>query len=178
MSSCGALYNAILDVKFDETGATEPVTVEELKAFARIDGDTEDDLIEELGITARQACEAYTNISFVRKEVTAIINNSLGSCYLPYGPVIGDVTSVKDDNGKDFSDPVIKGNKFKYLKLPDEDYVEVVYTAGYAAGELPKNLKTSVLNWFAYLYENRGDEKTNENLIEAKRLLKPYSRVS
>lgn len=171
----GALFNAVLDVQFDETGSTEPVTVAECKDFAKIDTAADDTLIAELAVTARQMCEAYTNISFVEREVTAVLNNSLGGIYLPYGPVLGDVTSVKDEDGNDVTDPQIKGNNFKFIKYPALDYLEVVYDAGYE--ELPSALKDAVLNQFAHLYDNRGNG-ANDMAAISKQLLKPFRRVS
>lgn len=173
--SCTASFNAVLDVQFDETGSEEPCTTAELKAFAKIDTTAEDALIAELGKTARQMCEAYTNISFVQREVTAVLNNSCGGSYLPYGPIPGDVTSIKDEDGNDYTDAVIKGNDFKFIKQPVSDHIEVVYDAGYE--KLPKTLKTAVLNQFTYLYDNRGNETEASMSPIAKLILKPFRRV-
>lgn len=170
-----ACFNAVLDVQFDETGSVEPCTSAEAKAFAKIDTTADDTLITELIKSARMFCEAYTNISFVEREVTVILNNSNGNMYLPYGPVLAAVTSIVDVNGTAFTNPEIKGNDFKYIKEPVADYIQLVYDAGYET--LPTVLKTAVLNQFTYMYDNRGSELETGMSPVAKMLLKPYRRV-
>ena len=164
--------NAVLEWDFDETGATEPCTVEELKSFARIDGSSEDALIADLGVAARQLCETYANISIVERTVNAVVNNSLGGVFLPFGPITGDVT-VYDESDNEVT-ATITGVKNKRIEAPNYTYLKAEYTAGYS--EVPKAIKTAVLNWFAYLYSERGDTTNQNSLIEAKKLLKPYRR--
>jgi hypothetical protein len=45
--------------------AVEPVILEELKIFARVDTDVENDLLENLIVTAREFAEKYTNRAFI-----------------------------------------------------------------------------------------------------------------
>lgn len=56
--------------------AVEPVTVDELKEFMRIDsGDTsQDDLITSLGIAARQWCEVYTQRRFITQTMRLLMD--------------------------------------------------------------------------------------------------------
>ena len=48
--------------------ATEPVTLAELKAWAKIDTDADDALITSLLAAARQAAEDYTRRSFITQS--------------------------------------------------------------------------------------------------------------
>ncbi len=168
-----ALFNAVLDVSFNESGVVEPVTLQEAKDFAKIDVSDDDALITEFIKAARQMCEDYTNLSFVQRVVTAYLNNSLGGISLPYGPVNGDVTSITDQDGTAFSDAEYRHDIFRTVLEPINSYVKVVYNAGYAV--LPKKLKIALLNAIYYLYDNRAVGAEDIGPI-AKMLLKPMAR--
>lgn len=169
-----AAFNATLDVQFSGEGS-EPVTKAEAKSWCRIDVSDDDSLIETLITAARIMCEQYTNISFITRTVTAVLNNSCGNIFLPYGPVTGTVATV-DRDGTSISDVKIYGNVFKFIESPCVDYMRVSYTAGYST--LPPNLKTAVLSQIAWMYENRGDANVAGMLsMGSKMILKPIRRV-
>lgn len=48
----------------------EPVTLSELKAFARVDGNTDDTLVTSLGIAAREFVEQATGQDYSSAEAT------------------------------------------------------------------------------------------------------------
>lgn len=174
-----ANYNCIIDISLieDSSNATEPVTLAEALAQANIDNITnEDALIESYITVARMQCEGYTGIGFIEREVVAIVNNTLGNIYLPYGP-IASVTTVTDIDGNviDADSYKISGVKFKQVVYPCKNWLQVNYIAGYA--ELPQVFKTAILQQVAYLYEHRGDEKADTFSPLAKSLLKPFRRV-
>jgi hypothetical protein len=169
-SSCtGLSYNQVLDVLFDDSDITEPVTLAEAKNFCKIDIADDDTLITALIIAARKMCESYTNIGFVEREVTAVVNNGNGNVYLPYGP-IGDVSLIDDVAP---TDGQIVGFKWKQLTTVGER-ITLVYTAGYAI--LPEDLKTGLLNAIYFLYDNRAVAVDGIGEI-AKKILKPQKRV-
>ncbi len=153
----GPSYNPVLDVIFnDDSGSeTEPVTLAEAKNFCKIDVSEDDDLITELITAARQECEARSNIGFIQRSVTAIVNNGNGGIYLPYGP-IGEVESVFNLE-TEVTDPDVQGVKWKQLMTRGER-LTVNYTGGYAT--LPFKLKTALLQCIFYLYDER---KRREN---------------
>jgi len=162
-----AAYNAVLSVTFGEP-IEDIVTLAEAKAWCYIDGTDHDSIITMLIPAAREACEAYVNLTLGRRTVTAVIKNDLGGLVLPYGPVIGSVTSVKDADNNDVAD-----YSFSAPNVSGE--LTVVYTAGYADGAMPSLLKTAWLNQILYLFENR--DKGGLSPI-AKNILKPFRLVS
>lgn len=149
----------------------EPVTLTEVKNWLRIDLDDDDDILEMLITAARETLEAYTNISFLNRTVTATILNQLGGILLPYGPV-GDIISFTDVDGDDITDYVLLGTDFKSLTTPFCDPVTIEYHAGYDV--LPKDFKTAMLCQVAWMYQNRGDANVSGS---AKALLNKYRRV-
>jgi uncharacterized phiE125 gp8 family phage protein len=149
-------FNAVTDVVFDDGTVTEPVTKAQVKSFCKLNtGTTEDALLDIFITAARIQCEQYCNIGFIPREVTAIINNSCGNVYLPFGPVTLPVTSIKDSDGVDISDYEIQGTKWARLVKPTLENITIVYNAGYE--DLPGELKLAVLQQVFYLYENRGE---------------------
>lgn len=169
-------YNSILDVQVNEGSITptEPVTLTEAKDFSRIDIDTDDDLITELITAARLMCESFTNIGFIEQERIVILNNGNGSVLLPYGPVGTISEVVVDEEILSTTEYEVSGNQFKRLISPQVDSISITYESGYS--ELPKNLKTALLNAIYYLYDNRAQGVDNIGPIAAM-LLKPYQRV-
>lgn len=181
------LYNAVLDVQFNETSVTEPVTLEEAKNFCKIDIDTDDILLEAIITSAREMCEDFTNIGFVEHEIVATVNNPNGNILLPYGPII-EVTEVKNKDGDILEaddEYEISGNLFKSLKTPKEEGLEITYTSGYET--LPERLKLALLNTIYYLYDNRAqsiEHIYDKNVPKignigpiSEMILKPLSRV-
>lgn len=156
--------------------AVEPVTLAEAKAYMKIDtGTTDDDLIEELLITAREQCEDYAGLSIVNRTVTAVLNNSCGGIYLPYGPVIS-ITSITDQDDEDPLDTdnyEVRGLDFPQLIDPVSDKVTLIYTAGY--GIPPKRIKTAILQQVFFLYENRGEAPMIYRGVEAAITMSPQA---
>lgn len=167
-------YNIVYDVQFIDESTTEPVTLTEAKNFCKVDISNDDDLITALITAARQMCEKYTNIGFIEREVVANVNNVNGGILLPYGP-ISEVYDILDDEGKviDTAEIQYGGNEFKRLIYPEWDNLSIDYYAGY--GELPKALKTALLNQIYYLYDNRAQAVDDISPI-AQMLLNPYKR--
>lgn len=167
-------YNQILDHS-KEAVTVEPVTLAEAKTFCGIDFDAYDDLITELITAAREMCEDYTGISFVKREIIAVLNNANGNTYLPYGP-IGDISTVVDEDGDEIAaaDYKIVGVTWKQIKEPCYSELTVTYEGGYEI--LPKDLKTALLNAVFYMYDNRSQGVGGLGPI-AESKLKRYRRV-
>lgn len=169
-------YNSVLDITFDDGEVTEPVQLNDVKNFCKIDISTDDDLILALMTTGRQMCEAFTGVSFIPRDITAFINNENGGMYFPYAPV-NEIYSVKNSEGDTLvldQEYTIKGDKFLRLLTPKETDIELSYAAGYDV--LPEVLKTGLLNAIYYLYDNRSVGTEDIGPI-AKMILKPYQRV-
>lgn len=155
-------YNAVLSTVFSNEGTVEPVILDDVKKWLRVDIDDDDDLISALITAARIFCENYANLSFITRTVTAKIHNGLGNFVLPYGPVIGDITSVTDNQG------VVLTANYKLTDAYAND-VTVVYDVGYDV--LPENFKTAIYNQIGFLFENRGDLQKATGLSPVSKLL-------
>ena len=170
VDGAGLAYNAVLGATFSDENPIQPVTLTEAKDWCRIDVTDDDALITRLIKGARKVCETYVNLSFITRTVTATIHNGLGNFTLPYGPVIGDITSFADADAGVMTD--------YNLRTPYGSDIVVVYNAGYADGDLPEDLRTALLCQIAWMYENRGDAKIAGALsVETVLLLKPLRSV-
>lgn len=167
----------VIDVSTQEP--TEPISLEEVKAYAKIDYDDEDSLIEALITSARRQLEIFLGLSLVPKNLKVFLDNSAGEILLPYGPITGAIT-VTDSGNKVLSSGVeTSGIDFKALVSPAEDKLTVEYSAGYEDAKMPKGIKTAIMAQTAYLFEHRGDEgDALDNVCPvAKSLCGGYRRV-
>lgn len=165
----GVTYNQIIDVHRGAV-AVEPVTLNELKDFAKVSGTAEDAILSSLITAAREICEKYTWISMVQRTITTWFNNYNGGTYLPYGPV-GTITSVSDADGNAVSYEVL-GTDFKQILSP-RTTLKAIYQGGEAT--CPDIFKTAIKAQALFMYENRGDSPETMSPI-AMMLLKPYQR--
>lgn len=157
--------NYILSVTdISDPEAAEPVTLAEIKDHLQVDYTDKDAKLTEFGITARIQVEKEVNLSLKRKVLIAKVRNELGNIVLPYGPV-NSITELRD-----IDDVVIDAGNYTIrngiLETPFSTAVNVVYDAGYNAGECPEDYKQMILERVAFLDKNRGDEKkTNNNRV-------------
>lgn len=148
-----------------------PVTVEEAKAYCRVDFDNEDQLFQRLIASATDYAEKYTGISFITRTVEAYLDSSICT-ELPYGPhqSIVSVFNVNSDNtlgdevpvgsyvvsGFDYLSVCSAYNRFKLSQYSRLFKVRVTYVAGFGdAALVPEAIKTAILKEVAELYENR-----------------------
>lgn len=150
--------------------ASEPVTLEDMKAFLKVDGSDDDALITSLISVARISCEIYAGLSFITQ--TRVVKMDSFNCkdvILPYGPVQS-VTSIAYVDENDAPQTINTGytldTQSGLCKLRvTEDWpitnrvlnnVVITYVAGEAsANELVKH---AIKMQAASLYENRQDE--------------------
>lgn len=181
-----APFNGCLDRVFSSEASSEPVTPAEAKLWCKIDDSiTEDDaLITALIKSARQMCEQYVGQSIITRTVTAVINNTNGGVYLPYGPVTS-FTSLTDSDGNaiDSDNYKLSGTQFPRLLWPKDSNLTAVYAAGYSS--LPEEFKTAIKEQVFFLYNNRGEEseRSRDGVVVqqglspmAKSILKPLKR--
>lgn len=159
-------YNAVLDKSFSNEETTEPVSLTEFKRHLNMVFDTEgsyefnddDTYLGEVLKEARQMIETYTSSSLIPRTVTAIVRNDCGGIELPFGPV-DTITSIVDEDDVAIANYKILGLQFKWLECPKTCYAKLVYTAGYAATDVPAALKRAIKEQGAWLYKNRGDQQ-------------------
>ena len=105
---------------------TEPVTVDEVKDFCRLDSDSSDNdtVLELLIASCREKLEGYLNVYFIPKEVK--IQFTSRAFELPYGPA-GEITELTRQRGDET--PIVvaddkyytDGLQFKTLIIKDWD---------------------------------------------------------
>lgn len=150
---------------FDETGATEVLTLTQLKAHLQITYTDDDTYLTDLISACRQALEQYCNISIVQKTVT-LMADLYCEYEIPYGPIsaftsaslktgVGEYT-VKAANTDYEVDGVDDG--FKLFNPSIQGRWKLVYTAGYDTGTAPKDLILDLKRICGYCYENKGDQ--------------------
>jgi uncharacterized phiE125 gp8 family phage protein len=165
---------------------TEPVTIVEVKQHINLQFDTsgsyqfddDDTKLTALITQCRELIEKYTGLSFAGKTLKAIVRNECGGVEIPRGPVTA-IASIKDIDGNVLSANTqyrLRGNQFKKIDYPCSCYLEVNYTAGYAA--LPGGLKRALLEEIAFRYVNAGDQSGESLCKSALELAARYSRKS
>lgn len=189
-----------MDVQLvDNETVTEPISLEEAKAYLQIDADystTDDDVT--LALTAaRQRLEQYLNIGLARREVKVYWDGR--QIELPLSPN-GDIVSVK--NGDDTlattdytvvnlpakrvsvnSATCWNGSWFYSLSgyveftpsnTPNNTVYECTYQTGYET--LPTALKQAILAETTYLFNLKGSPVTDVISPNAAMLANGYSR--
>lgn len=178
---------------------SEPVTLEETKAWLRIDADffDDDNILNSLITGGRELLEKFTNLAFGVK--TLKVRFSSNCIDLPYGPtgVIQSVTYVEDDEVIPEYKYEVRGLTYKSL-LFNSAYdarwfypigggtpqlwegnlrhkeIDVVYQTGFDV--LPKALKNALLTQIDYMYKNLGETNLEPLNPVAEKLAFPYSR--
>jgi uncharacterized phiE125 gp8 family phage protein len=155
-----AYSNYINDFRFIPFGPiTEPVTLEEAKNYCRIlNLNADDDLIEMLITQSREAVEAATGLSLIRKNVITYFNNISGDFDIPFGPIDIDSFELFDMNQDELeitgTNLQLIGDEYPKLSFPRYANLKATYDAGFV--NVPADLKIAILDQISYSYENRG----------------------
>jgi hypothetical protein len=174
-------YNAVIsvdDVSTDSGEITYPITRQEFKDYARLEGftdadestteslsdfDFDDDLIDDVIAAVTEMFELKCGLSLYPKTLESVLTNLQGMQELPRGPIGSADISIVDCNGNDVAATSIKtvGGMWKFLKSPCYEDMAVTYEAGYGATgcpPVPKSIKIDLLRAAYYFYMNRGSE--------------------
>jgi uncharacterized phiE125 gp8 family phage protein len=154
--------------------ATEPVTLADAKAFARIDSTDDDALVTSLIASARHVVEGYTGRALINQTWTATLDFLPGAITYELSPrPISSVTSIKgiNEDGTETAltlpaDIILDGAnaaigiKSTAATLSSDrtkNAFEIVFVAGYgaAAANVPEWAKTAIKQLVAHWYENR-----------------------
>jgi len=159
----------------------EPVTVDEVKLFARIDTTEEDDLIEGFIQTARTAAEDYLGRAFLSQTITSVLDFWPGLVVSLPRPPLMSVTGVyivdEDDAETEYS------SDYYYLNTTAEpgqliikrgstlptntgrDYGKFIIRSKHGYGtdisEIPRSIRNGIMLWAAVIYSTRVIDPKN-----------------
>ena len=171
-------------VTIDIEPTSYPVTVDEIKEFARIDGNDNDDLLETFLIGAIKDIEDYLGRALIIRTYKMIMDvwdkRDLELLYPPLISVTSITTVDEDDVETTYSDDyyfiitesipgrvVIKRDfSLPTNTLRDQGGFRITYTAGYgSASDIPKPIKIAIMQWVTMIYEKRSmtDNDIEEN---------------
>lgn len=153
----------------------EPVTVKEAKKHCRVLDNSEDSLIEDLIVAAREYAELITGSKLAEQTITAVCDKFpiINKLRLPVGPVVS-VTSLiyTDTEGTNaafadftldsFSNPakivLNPGASWPSVDLHPVNPIKIVYQAGNTdANGIPKKIKQAILLLVGHWYEHREE---------------------
>lgn len=178
---------------------TEPLTLEYVKNFLKLDGISADDsLVEALLTAARQRCEEYCNIKFIDTVIEQVYDEfpkgrTLENCL---HLTVGNVSSVEfvkyyDESGtlQTWSDTsynvdtydkagricVTTGESYPSSDTDRINNVVVRYTSGFGVNgtDVPDAIKHAILLQVGYMYNNREDKVKGLSTL-SEYLMQPY----
>lgn len=151
----------------------EPVDIDDFKAHARIDFNTDDHLIEKYLKAARQYLEGWSQLSFGEKTIRVRALKLPPRWKLMYGPY----RSVVTPGYTLFGDILMEGGS----------QIEVELETGWPNDELPELIVVAVCRYAAGLYAVRENliysvngvpHEPSEIMDEAQKMLDPFRNVT
>ena len=159
---------------------SEPLSLKEAKDHLRVTGSEEDSLINNLITAVRQEAEKYLNRVLIEQTWDMFLDkfpDDDGDIFIHKTPVTA-VTSLQyyDANNvlqtwartnydlDHYNEPasIYPAYSISYPATLDTKNVVIIrFTAGYGdAGDVPDAIKSGMLLYLSYLYDNRGDATT------------------
>lgn len=179
----------------------EPVTLEEVKRYLRIDNNDEDDVVSDFIVASRHLIEGWANRAFRAQELVWTLTEEPLSApswnwfsvpwiqqqqslfEFPRRPIkavasvvsidnTGAVSTVTDYVVEDRLDPP----RLRFSSMPAGQQQQIIYTAGYDLVDqpVPPGLILAIKVLVAHLYEHRGDESGVAQPDILDDLLRPY----
>jgi uncharacterized phiE125 gp8 family phage protein len=160
-------------IVIDEPPENEPVDLETAKTYARVDNDSDDDLMNMFITSARTWCEAYCGRSFITQTLSVfydfdeVCKNTF--IRLPISPVQsidslvaynedGDDTEISEDDYYLSGDRLIFKvgigwpNDMRYF---DSFAVNAIVGFGDEGADVPMPIREAILRLVAHIYQNR-----------------------
>lgn len=155
--------------------AIEPVTLEDAKTFARIDGDDEDEMLTGFIKGTRQRTESYLGRALISQTITMVMDWWPGVVIkLPRPPLIS-ITSVSTVDEDDAATVYASSNYYimiqstpgqlvlkqgvthPYNTARDYGGYKIIYLAGYGIGSasVPQTIANAIMMWVTICYEDR-----------------------
>lgn len=155
--------------------AVEPITVEELKMFARIDGAYEDTFLQSIIVSIRQATEQYLGRALITQTYTMTMD--YWPSYVikfPRAPLISvesiavvaeDGTETEYDSDNYYLNLIAQPGQLiikdssTIPTIVDRDYAayKIIFKAGYGTirTDVPEAIREGIKTWATFIYENR-----------------------
>ena len=170
--------------------ASEPLLKAEVKNHLKVDNTADDDLIDALIVTARQAVEDYTLLKLLPQTVTEYFDGFSDPLELSTAPMrtVSSVTYLDVDGASQtLSTDVYKVQEYALLPLislkadqvwpttrAEAEVVTVTYTVGFDdADAVPRILKSAMLLMIGFWYDKREDS-IRKMPTQAEFLLRPH----
>jgi len=162
LSIKGVQYRTVTDL------VEEPVSLEFFKQHARIDFDTDDNLVSAYIKAARQELEQWSQLSFGVKTIGLRARELPDDYKLMFGPV------------NEITVPTTGYTLFGDLLSPGGENVEIEYTT---TGLINEAVKIAICRYAAGLYIYRENIIESQNTYrqltdEAKMMLEPYKNIT
>lgn len=163
----GISYTVVQDL------VNEPVTVQDFKQHARIDFNTDDNLIEKYLKAARQYLEGWSQLSFGEKKIRFQALRVPSKWKLMHGPYV----SVEPSSHTLFGDILMQGGTELDIEL----------TTGWPDGKVPETVVVAICRYAAGLYAIRENyilsingvpHEPAEIMDEAQKMLNPIRNVT
>jgi uncharacterized phiE125 gp8 family phage protein len=160
------------------------MTLEEAKAYLRVETDAEDAQIEAMITAARETCEGFVGGPLVRRELTATVAGGGSWQRLEAAPVwaIGaveavDATGTATPLAADSYAIDIDARGEGWVRAPGDMRVRVSYQAGLAAdaAAVPESIAQGVIRLAAHLYTVRDTAQAPPAAVTA--LWRPWRRM-
>jgi len=144
-----------------EASYVEPYDLEDFKDYARIDFDTDDNLIALFLKSARQNIEQYLQKSLGVRTINLIALHLPKNYKLPYGPI----QSISTAGYTLFGDLLKEGGKD----------INITYVTN--ASLVNDAIEQAIYRQAYHYYEHREDEMKPDLVSEVKLLVNPYRRI-
>jgi len=158
-----------MSLQLNTPPAAEPVTLDQAKAWLRVEsGGDEDALIAALIPAARARAEWHTGRAFVTQAWTLWLDRAGSAIELPLPPLqaVQSVTLYAPDGAATLLDGgayTVAGQRLILAEPPAKlraaDGIAVAFTAGYGdAGDVPAPVAQAILQIVSALYDHRGSD--------------------
>jgi hypothetical protein len=153
----------------------EPVSVAEVKVWAKIEHDDEDDVLDSLITSCRDELERYLKIAFVTQVWRDDFEQLDGAVYSPRLPLTAASITVDAVVHTEFKFNQATGRVKTDRPIHDADVV-VTYTSTVTA--LQPVLKTALLDLISYRFYNRGSAEAMQIPIDIKNRVQHMRAIS
>ena len=125
----------------------EVISVEEAKNFIRAVPNDDDEIVEEIILSAFDWAEEYIQAAIIEQEITAHFDGGVDKAYLPFSP-------IKEIEAAPDAAQFYGGLKKRVTYLTNEPF-SIEYVAGME--NVSSSLIIAIKKLITFLYENRGE---------------------